>query len=1258
MKRPWVIPIISMLLTVGIGATVKQMSHLNSFNAGEMSPLMNSRADFVSYDKGARTLQNMLVRAQGPVQRRPGTKYIAEVKESADEVRLIPFEYSTEDTYIIELGDLYARFYRNGAQILADDVNVYEIVTPWDCNDLFELHFDQDAQYMRVVHPDYQPYKITRTGHAVWTCTAITFVGGPFIDQNTTKTSTITPSATTGNITLSSTASDTWDANHVGALWEISYLLDANSVGGSFCMNWAPASNPPSDSVAIQKNRYYDFTTGGSWGGTMRLQRSYDDGVTWEDVFAHSSVNSAPITYAGQEFYDDALYRVDIDEDYTRADRSYAIYNLVARPFELNGVVQITDVNDANDAVATVTKTLGGITATHRWAEGAWSDYRGWPRTISHHEQRAVYGGSGSWPQTLWGSIIASQDDDYDDFTVGEGNADDAWTYILPGMNPIQWVSSADYLMIGTTGNVGRMGLPEKGITPTESPVYKTQAKNGSAYIQPVDAIDALLFVERGGTKVRELTYTYSSDRFIAPDMTILSEHITGNGIVEIDFQNRPDPILWAIREDGQMLSFTYERKQEVLAWARHVTGQDPNDWTSWDKFESVAVIPGAGTTPAGDDWIEDAVYVVVLRDVNGTDHRFVEMLTPLDWGDDPNYCWFVDCGGEGLTYTGTDEVTGTQDVAATYKFTYLGDNGDVWGIPLGDTDYYTAMSSDANNIGGGVVGIPYENNPFEEGWRVVVNGTTNYDGMYTLPTQGLNELRLTASYVAESFDGTEFAGRYLYNGIASYGRIAIDNDGYIWVGHSWGFVPGTSVSRIDPSDETISRSELTWDTLPAVPGVWGTTGLCAQGGDSLFVAYGGYIYRFAMPGGTETWAVAGGGDMDIDDSNNVYALVAYNATRYAAADGATTTYTDCGGQRPGVWFGGGFSLHYAEELDLICVGSSSQIMPDSGDWQNLFANFSVRTPDDSAGDTLVLGTTWTEQVGQYFLRMTPQVPTGHITSDSDYIYVLVFENDTTSTIFKLSWDGSSLTIEDSATATSVLSGGGIWFDLWGNLVVANLPGSAEDRLYYYDPNDLSELDGIDNIPTSAMDAWNGMGAYYMQGWGNEDGHLGITGEDAVVAVPGEWSIGDVNQLTDTWLCLYADAIPRGTFYASDDVVADWNDTYTTVIAGINYYSIYESMPIVTEQGQTQSKQTMLKDVTVDFYETMGAHIGTSYTYSADQKFSYDDWATTIDPFTGYKGPVGLMRGTGRDPTVYIWEWDPLPMCIRSIHTTQEVTVE
>lgn len=185
-----------------------------TFNAGELSPTLRGRVDLARYASGCKTLHNMLVLPEGPVTRRPGTRYVANTK--ADGVaRLIPFEFSTVQAYVIEVGDGYMRFYRDGGVIESSPGTPYEIVSPYAAGEIADLRWAQSADVLYLAHPLYLPRKLTRTGHTSWTLSQTNFVDGPYIEQRTDRT--ITPSGTTGAITLTASAA-LFTANDVGRL--------------------------------------------------------------------------------------------------------------------------------------------------------------------------------------------------------------------------------------------------------------------------------------------------------------------------------------------------------------------------------------------------------------------------------------------------------------------------------------------------------------------------------------------------------------------------------------------------------------------------------------------------------------------------------------------------------------------------------------------------------------------------------------------------------------------------------------------------------------------------------------------------------------------------------------------------------------------------------------------------------------------------------------------------------------------------------
>jgi hypothetical protein len=196
------------------------------FSRGELSPRIIGRVDNKAYFNAYYYGQNMIPYPQGSITKRPGTRYVSTVKDSADQTTLVPFRFSTVQNYMLEFGDLYFRVYRNRGQVQTSPGVAYEVVTPWPASVLRELSFVQSADTLYVFHRDYQPRVITRTSDTSWTLGTFNFVDGPYLNTNVTAT-TITPGATTGATTLTASAS-LWSASDVGR----QVRLFSNSIWG------------------------------------------------------------------------------------------------------------------------------------------------------------------------------------------------------------------------------------------------------------------------------------------------------------------------------------------------------------------------------------------------------------------------------------------------------------------------------------------------------------------------------------------------------------------------------------------------------------------------------------------------------------------------------------------------------------------------------------------------------------------------------------------------------------------------------------------------------------------------------------------------------------------------------------------------------------------------------------------------------------------------------------------------------------------
>ena len=197
-----------------------------NFSSGELSPLLLGRTDIDQYQNGAETLTNFHVIPQGGIERRFGTIFVSEVKDSTKKVRLIPFIFSSVQAYILEFGDTYVRFYRNGIQIEDPPSTPVEMATPYLEAELFELEFTQSADVLYIVHPNHEPAKITRTAHITWTITEIDFIDGPYLDINIDTADTLTlsggPPWTTGStLTLTAVGHTPFLSTHVGAIWRL-----------------------------------------------------------------------------------------------------------------------------------------------------------------------------------------------------------------------------------------------------------------------------------------------------------------------------------------------------------------------------------------------------------------------------------------------------------------------------------------------------------------------------------------------------------------------------------------------------------------------------------------------------------------------------------------------------------------------------------------------------------------------------------------------------------------------------------------------------------------------------------------------------------------------------------------------------------------------------------------------------------------------------------------------------------------------------
>jgi len=558
--------------------------------------------------------------------------------------RLIPFQFNVEQAYMMEFGHEYIRFYMNKGQIVwdIDDVtdwitstayvvgdfrktggviyrcliahtsgtfatdlaagdwvatDIYEIVTPYSEDDLFEIQYKQNNDVLTINHPDYKTRKLSRIGHTNWTLTTYAPTEDPFLDAD------------------DMTDFDPTTAYVVGDYCKVGNFRLLYFGGASALFVGAPyGTNTTGKTIAVQANT----------GDTLAV--TYTSGAILIKL-----ANTTPAKNTG------ALIQAALRASNAAVADWYVTENLpysAARPVTATiTAVSLTTCNKAYECIVNAAGDANNTAYHPTYYTTYWIDQSiNFPTAVCDYEQREFHAGTYSQPNTIWGTVSG----DSEDMTIG-AEEDDALEYTMgtSQANGIRWIfASYNGIVIGTAGgllllNAGDFGEP---LTPLDATI-KPKCNIGTAKILPVQIGNFIYYVHRDTKRVMEYSYNGDTDSYQSNNMNILSEHLSEQGIKEIAYQQSPYNMLWAVRDDGVMITMTRLIEHKITAWARQITDGD---------FESVAVIPT--------DSDDDEVWAVVKR---GED-RFTEVLEPLAFGNLED-AFFVDSG---LTYDSTPATT------------------------------------------------------------------------------------------------------------------------------------------------------------------------------------------------------------------------------------------------------------------------------------------------------------------------------------------------------------------------------------------------------------------------------------------------------------------------------------------------------------------------------------------------------------------------------------------------------------------------
>lgn len=575
----------------------------SSLNGGEISPLMKGRSDIPRYRSSLETCLNQIPLLGGGTTSRPGTILVGPTAHP-NNVLLIPFRYCTATMLgiVIELGDGLIRFHTSNGTI-RDGVDPYQLVSPITAAMLPEVNFEQYENTLYLVHRDLHPQRLICTGLASWVLEPLPFTGWPFARLPEAAGITMTPDATSGPVTLT-TSADWFTGAMIGTLFQVNgivihldSLTDARTGGGQV-LKPALIADTRSRIVSTFTLTINPATLTGNTDLTLKTTTSKAVDSLYQALATTIVIPLLPLgvtatrnssyalTGTNQAWIDTVVLHcvkatmaaqaeivIEMIATYTFVWTPRTDYANYANWFAttVTAIIPGTPPTGVTAAATTTNVPITGMETDSEWKVG-WGPYTGYPRAITFFEQRLILAGTPTWPTTIWGSAIG----DVLDFTVGATTAD-AWSFILTAATTlIAHVKATDRIYVFTLDRELTLDPGATGALSATNMQIKTRTNHGSCYHPPpVVTSGAMIMFSPARTQARSLSWRFEIDSYIAPPISLLAEHLLKDhgGAVDTCYSREPYSCLWITTTDGSLLSCTYDRDQEVLAWARHQLG-------------------------------------------------------------------------------------------------------------------------------------------------------------------------------------------------------------------------------------------------------------------------------------------------------------------------------------------------------------------------------------------------------------------------------------------------------------------------------------------------------------------------------------------------------------------------------------------------------------------------------------------------------------------------------------------------------------
>jgi len=714
-----------------------QMTH-RSFTGGELAPSLRSRADLSKYATGLALCENFIIRSQGGVYSRQGTKFIGEVGQPTKRARLIPFSFSTEQTYILVFEEYTMRVIKDGGFVLdGAGPALYELATPYPEADLPRLSFTQDADVMTICHPDYDPRDLSRTAHDAWSLDVINF------DPPISAPTWYAPSASITNITNDTNALVTTAAAHGMASGDRVYVAGVSGMtevnGLYFYITYA---GPSSFYLNVDSSTYGVYTSGGtataqsliptgSGAGSYSKIYTYvitavgPDGESLGSSSKSITVGSLSTTYGIRLKWNSVpnalYYRV-----YKDPSNATNVYGWVGD----SNTLEFTDFNTApivtdapptdNTPFKTISASITNITQAN-------------PAVVT-----AVAHGFSTGNNISIASVVGMTEVNNLTFVITVIDED---SFSLNGIDSSAYTA---YTSGGTATRVNNKPsvvgyyqqrrifantteLPQTmygtQVSAYESLRYSVPSRDDDAItltiksrqvneIRHITDVDGLVLLTSGAEwKITEgqdevltpatagaKTQSYNGSSWVQPVIvgdTLIYIQDKGNRIRDLKYEftankyTGSDLSIMAehLFENNTIEEVSYSKEPYGLIWMVRddgkmlgLTYQREHQVWAWHQHDFGGIVESVATVSEGS---RDATYICIKRTINGSTVRYVERMEPRDITG-PEYAWCVDSG---LRYEGvaTTSITGADHLIGE-QVAVVADGNEVKGLTVDAT--------------------------------------------------------------------------------------------------------------------------------------------------------------------------------------------------------------------------------------------------------------------------------------------------------------------------------------------------------------------------------------------------------------------------------------------------------------------------------------------------------------------------------------------------------------------------------------------